>query len=274
MPIWFQQRLCNDSVKTLPFYVAGVNATPRTMQMITNDNRHTNGPLILIAEDDPKTAKLIESYLLKESFSAILAPDGEVALKVFATAKPHLVVLDVMLPKVNGWTVCTSIRKTSDVPILFLTARDDEIDRLLGLEIGGDDYVVKPFSPRELVARVKAILRRKKPTSDQSRPATLKSVAGLSLDAEKRRFTLNGDVLSLTPLEFSLLRTLMMSPGRVFLRTELLDRIYPNGELVIDRVIDVHIGKVRQKIGDDPANPKFIHTARGIGYRFVDYEES
>ena len=234
---------------------------------------NSNSCHILIVEDDPKTSTLIASYLHKESFSTMVARDGDDALKSFSMHKPHFVILDVMLPKVNGWEVCTSIRKKSNVPILFLTARDDEIDRLLGLELGGDDYLLKPFSPREMVSRVKAILRRTRTVNEEIKAASM-SVAGLSLDTEKRRFTLNREVLSLTPLEFSLLRTLMSSPGRVFLRTELLDKLYPNGELVIDRVIDVHIGKVRQKIGDDPANPTFIHTVRGIGYRFVDFGES
>jgi DNA-binding response OmpR family regulator len=242
--------------------------------MNTYDTFQANGTLILVAEDDPKTAKLIEGYLINESYTTVLASDGEVALELFAKATPRLVVLDVMLPKVSGWAVCTSIRKTSDTPILFLTARDDEMDRLLGLELGGDDYVVKPFSPRELVARIKAILRRTASNTHRHATKAPHSVAGLSLDDKKRRFTLHGDVLSLTPLEFSLLRTLMTSPGRVFLRTELLDQLYPNGESVIDRVIDVHVGKLRQKIGDDPADPRFIHTVRGIGYRFVDFGET
>lgn len=241
--------------------------------MNTHEAFQTNGSLILIAEDEPKTATLIESYLINESYATIVAPDGEVALQLFAKTKPRLVVLDVMLPKLSGLAVCTSIRKTSDTPIVFLTARDDEMDRLLGLELGGDDYIVKPFSPRELVARIKAILRRTASNNERHTTKAPRTVAGLSLDDKKRRFTLDGDVLSLTPLEFSLLRTLMTSPGRVFLRSELLDQLYPNGESVIDRVIDVHIGKIRQKIGDDPADPKFIHTVRGVGYRFVDFGE-
>lgn len=241
--------------------------------MNTHEAFQTNGSLILIAEDEPKTATLIESYLINESYATIVAPDGEVALQLFAKTKPRLVVLDVMLPKLSGLAVCTAIRKTSDTPIVFLTARDDEMDRLLGLELGGDDYIVKPFSPRELVARIKAILRRTALNSERHTVKAAQTVAGLSLDDKKRRFTLDGEVLSLTPLEFSLLRTLMTSPGRVFLRSELLDQLYPNGESVIDRVIDVHVGKIRQKIGDDPADPKFIHTVRGVGYRFVDFGE-
>lgn len=245
----------------------------RSPKMNTYDNSQANGTSILIAEDDSKTATLIESYLSKESYTTMVAPDGEAALELFAKTMPRLVVLDVMLPKVSGWAVCSSIRKTSDTPIIFLTARDDEVDRLLGLELGGDDYLVKPFSPRELVARIKAVLRRTTANNSRLKVKATHSVAGLSLDDKKRRFTLNGEVLSLTPLEFSLLRTLMTSPGRVFLRTELLDQLYPKGESVIDRVIDVHIGKIRQKIGDDPADPKFIHTVRGIGYRFIDFGE-
>lgn len=230
--------------------------------------------LVLIAEDDPKTSKLIASYLENEAIDSVIANDGERALVLFQQQRPALVILDIMLPRVNGLDVCTAIRKTSHVPIVFLTARDDEVDKVLGLGIGGDDYVAKPFSPRELVARIKAHLRRtrmlEKPLSTAVRSATVLTHGALTYEADKRRFTLEGRSLSLTPAEFTLLQVLIEAPGRVFLRNELLDKLYQDGESVVDRVVDVHIGKIRRKIGDNPADPHYIHTVRGIGYRFAD----
>ncbi len=238
-------------------------------------------PLILVVEDDPKTLELIRSYLHNESFEVIAASDGSAAIELFAQYSPSLVLLDVMLPKLDGFEVCLSIRKSSTTPIIFLTARDEEFDRVHGLNGGADDYIAKPFSPRELVARVNAVLRRACGLSAITTSATTLSTIsesistkGLVHDINKRRFLLNGQSLSLTPSEFALLKELMSAPGKVFIRNELLDILYPNGELVIDRVIDVHIGKLRQKIGDDPIKPKYIHTVRGIGYRFSDKDET
>ena len=227
------------------------------------------GP-ILIVEDDRNTAALIRTYLEKEGFQAVVAYDGEEALKQVKNSPPGFVILDIMLPKIDGWEVCRRLRSFSDVPVLMLTAREEEIDRVLGLSLGADDYVVKPFSPRELVERVKAILRRTRP------PAALKdkilSRGVLVLDAEKLKVTLHGKPVSLTSHEFKLLYALMRTPGRVFSRSELLDHLYQHGEVVIDRVVDVHIGKLRQKIEPDPANPRYIQTVRGFGYRFADEE--
>lgn len=224
---------------------------------------------ILIVDDDRRTAALIESYLHKEGFPTVKATDGISAVQLFATDTPRLVVLDVMLPRLDGFAVCTEIRKTSQVPILFLTARDDEVDCVLGLGLGADDYVAKPFSPRTLVARIKALLRRSQMTA-ACNPSSKMDFSGLTFDRQKRRFSLHGESLDLTPIEYTLLQTLFMSPGRVFLRNELLDKLYPGGEVVVDRVIDVHVGKIRQKIADDPENPTYIHTVRGLGYRFSD----
>ncbi len=229
-----------------------------------------NGP-VLIVEDDPNTSKLVATYLQREGFAILTAFDGEEALKVARSSNLGFVILDVMLPKVDGWEICRQLRKISDVPILMLTAREEEIDRVLGLSLGADDYVVKPFSPRELVERVKAILRR-----TQSHPlpkSKMLSHDGLTLDPEKYKVSLNGEPISLTTSEYKLLYTLMSTPGRVFSRDELLDRFYEHGERVIDRVIDVHVGNLRQKIEENPANPKFILTVRGFGYRFVEPDE-
>jgi len=226
------------------------------------------GP-ILIVEDDKKTASLVALYLEREGFQTVTAYDGQQALELARRHKPVFVILDLMLPLVDGWEVCRQLRQSSDVPILILTAREEEVDRVSGLTLGADDYVVKPFSPRELVARVKAILRRGRlgPARDRG----LFSYEGLVLDQEKRKVTLNGHVIQLTPHEFNLLQTLMASPGKVFTRNELLAHLYPRHEaIVIDRVIDVHIGKLRQKIEKDPSNPQYILTVRGIGYKFVE----
>lgn len=224
--------------------------------------------LILIAEDDKKTSSLLVAYLAREGFQTATAFDGRQALSLFEMERPRLVILDIMLPIVDGWEVCRGIRKVSNVPILFLTARDEEADRVLGLGLGGDDYVVKPFSPREVVARVKAILRRTE-TPELLDSSRVKH-DGLVLNLEKRRVTLHGEPVSLTPFEYTLLVALMTTPGRVFLRDELLNKLYPNGEVVVDRVVDVHIGKLRQKIEIDAALPQLILTVRGIGYRFAD----
>ncbi len=225
------------------------------------------GP-ILIVEDDKKTASLVALYLEREGFQTVVASDGLQALELVKRHKPAFVILDLMLPRLDGWGVCRQIRRTSNVPILMLTARGEEIDRVSGLTLGADDYLAKPFSPRELVARVKAILRRARPETPKGK--NFLSHGTLVIDLEKRKVSLRGRPLSLTPHEHKLLQTLMAAPGKVFTRTELLDHLYPAGEAVIDRVIDVHIGKLREKIEEDPANPRWILTVRGIGYQFTE----
>lgn len=228
------------------------------------------GP-ILIAEDDRNTSALVATYLEREGFATLAAYDGDQALLLARQQKPGFVILDVMLPKRDGWEICRELRKVSDVPILMLTAREEEIDRVLGLSLGADDYVVKPFSPRELVERVKAILRRVRPES--SAAGAVRAYAGLVLDSARHRVTLDGRAIELTATEYKLLQALMAAPGRVFSRGELLGHLYDHGETVVDRVIDVHIGKLRQKLEKQPAKPRFIQTVRGFGYRFADPEE-
>jgi len=224
---------------------------------------------ILIVEDDKKTASLIKLYLEREGFQTVIAYDGRQALELAEQHRPIFVILDLMLPLVDGWEVCRRLRQSSDVPILMLTARGEEIDRVSGLTLGADDYVVKPFSPRELVARVKAILRRGRLEGpDQEK---VLSFQALTLDLEKHKVTLEGQPVLLTPHEFKLLQMLMAAPGRVFTRKELLERLYPRNEAtVIERVVDVHIGKLRQKIEKDLSNPRYVLTVRGIGYRFAE----
>jgi DNA-binding response OmpR family regulator len=225
--------------------------------------------LILIVEDDKKTASLIALYLEREGFQTLVAHDGAQALDLAQRHKPIFVILDLMLPLIDGWEVCRQLRQTSDVPILILSAREDEVDRVSGLTLGADDYVVKPFSPRELVARVKAILRRGHLAMTKEKK--LLSLEGLVLDKEKRKVVLNGNLVVLTPHEFNLLQTLMSSPGKVFTREELLAHLYPRREaIVIDRVVDVHIGKLRQKIEKDLSHPHYILTVRSVGYQFTE----
>lgn len=226
---------------------------------------------ILIVEDDKNTSKLVTTYLEKEGFSTIAAYDGERALTLARLKKPGFVILDVMLPKVDGWEICRELRKFSDVPILMLTAREEEIDRILGLSLGADDYVVKPFSPRELVERVKAILRRTQPRLPAQ--ARVLCYQDLVLDPGKCKVTLAGKNINLTTSEYKLLHILMCSPGQVFSRDSLLARFYEHGETVVERVIDVHVGKIRQKIEENPSKPKFILTVRGFGYTFADGSE-
>ena len=226
---------------------------------------------VLIIEDDSKTASLVSLYLEREGFRTIIAHDGQAGLQMAEDHKPTFVILDLMLPKMDGWDVCRELRRRSDVPILMLTARGEEIDRVTGLTMGADDYMVKPFSPRELTARVKAIMRRIEPTTRDGKEKDRLVHENMVLDLTKRRLTIDLRRIPLTPHEYALLKALMSSPGKAFTRDELLDRIYPVGDAtVIDRVVDVHIGKLRQKIEKDPSHPRYILTARGIGYRFAD----
>ena len=228
----------------------------------------TKADPILIVEDDRNIASLVEQYLTAAGFSTLRAHDGAEGLRQARERRPRLVILDIMLPAMDGWEVCRELRKSSNVPILMLTAREDEMDRVVGFSLGADDYVVKPFSPRELVERVKAILRRAGP-SRPVEPGIL--VRGpLTLEREKHKVCRDGAAVALTPSEYKLLCRLMTAPGRVYSRSELLNDLYDHEVAVIDRVVDVHIGKLRQKIEDDPSNPALILTVHGIGYCFSD----
>jgi DNA-binding response OmpR family regulator len=228
---------------------------------------------VLVIEDDPRTAELIATYLEREGFDALTAGDGNLGLQKIRIHKPILVILDIMLPGMDGWDICREMRRFTEIPVIMLTARGDEIDRISGLTLGADDYVVKPFSPRELMARVRAILRRSGPP--RASATSLLTCKDLVLDPVKRRVTIGSRALSLTPHEYTLLHRLMGAPGRVFSRDELITSLYPRGEThVVDRVVDVHIGKLRQKIETDPAAPRFVLTVRGMGYRFRDPEET
>jgi DNA-binding response OmpR family regulator len=223
-------------------------------------------PLILVIEDDRHIAALVATYLKRDGFRVETAFDGVSGLDLARRHPPGLVVLDLMLPGLDGWQVCRELRAASDVPILMLTARAEELDRLLGYALGTDDYVVKPFSPRELVERVKAILRRVQPRA--SAPRMILRGGELELDPAAHQVRRAGRELMLTPLEFRLLEALMRRPGLALSRQALLGHIKTQGEIVVDRVVDVHVGKLRRKIEADPAHPRYILTVRGIGYRF------
>jgi DNA-binding response OmpR family regulator len=221
---------------------------------------------ILIVEDDAKIVHLLRLYLERDGFAVASAADGAAGLQAVERLRPDFVVLDLMLPHVDGIEVCRRIRERSEVPVLVLTARVDEADRLLGLSIGADDYVTKPFSPREVVARIRTILRR---TTRRPAERILRRGA-LAMDVERHHVTIDGREVRLTNVEFRLLQALLESPERVFSRDALLNRIYANQEAaVVDRAIDVHVGKVREKLGDDPADPRFIATVRGVGYKLL-----
>ncbi|MBI5014718.1 MAG: response regulator transcription factor [Deltaproteobacteria bacterium] len=227
------------------------------------------GP-ILIVEDDRNTAALVAAYLEREGFDTVRAHDGREGLRLALEREPSFVILDLMLPGLDGMEVCRELRRRSDVPILLLTARGEEIDRVVGFTLGADDYVVKPFSPRELVERVKAIRRRTRAAGTP--PGTVLAHGALVLDRERGKVTRDGQPVTLTRSEFRLLEALMAAPGRVLTRGQLLRRLHDRGEVVVDRVIDVHVGNLRQKIEPDPASPRYILTARGLGYRFADAE--
>ncbi|MCG3117761.1 MAG: response regulator transcription factor [Candidatus Manganitrophus sp. SA1] len=227
------------------------------------------GHPILIVEDDRKTASLLSLYFQKEGFDTREAYDGEKALSIWMRHPLSLILLDLMVPRLNGIEICRRVREKSDVPIMMVTAKVEEADRLAGFSIGADDYVVKPFSPREVIARFKAILRRVQPIHEAaSGPIFFK---GLEVAPKKHSATLNGVPIQLTHFEFKLLSALITQPGHVYSRETLLEKIYPMGEVaVLDRTIDVHIRNLREKIERDPSRPYYIKTVRGVGYKFAE----
>jgi len=220
---------------------------------------------ILLVDDEPKVCELIKAYLVKDGYDVIIAADGKAAIEQVQRHKPDLILLDLNLPELDGLEVCRTIRKQSNVPIIMLTARDEEVDKIVGLEMGADDYVTKPFSPRELAARVSAVLRRYREGLKQGEQI----VAGeLRLDPEKYEATYSGQVLSLTAAEFKLLSVLARNPGRVYTRLQLMDSAFGESYEGYERTIDAHIKNIRQKISrsaPESANP--LVTIRGVGYK-------
>ncbi|WP_432823548.1 response regulator [Trichloromonas sp.] len=215
---------------------------------------------ILIVEDELKLAELLRDYLRQGGFESLHVADGLAAVPMVRQEKPDLVLLDLMLPGKDGMDICKEIRNFSSVPIIMVTARVEEIDRLIGLELGADDYICKPYSPREVVARVKVVLRR-------SGAATLQD-QGLTLDEARYSATLRGASLELTAVEFKLLQILAASPGRIFSRSQLMDRIYPDERIVSDRTIDSHIKKLRKKIDAAVPGEVLIHSIYSVGYKY------
>ena len=224
---------------------------------------------ILVVDDEPKIVKQARDYLEKGSFRVLMAYDGELALSIANHDKPDLIVLDLNLPKIDGLDVCRSIRKESDVPIIMLTARGDETNRLIGLELGADDYITKPFSPRELVARVRAVLRR---TKGEKRAQGIIHIKDLEIDLEGHWLKKAGKPIHLTRTEFDLLAILVQHPGQTMNRTQLVDNLHGVKIEGFDRSIDAHIKNLRKKIEPDPVNPVYIHTVYGVGYKFDDEE--
>jgi DNA-binding response OmpR family regulator len=222
---------------------------------------------VLVVDDDPGIVKVVRAYLEQAGFEVSLAYDGKKAMQIARNDKPDLVVLDLMLPEMDGWDVCRALRKESDVPIIMLTARVEESDKLIGLELGADDYVTKPFSPRELVARVRSVLRRVSATP--SRPARL-SHGEITIDLARHSVEVRGEAVDLTPTEFDLLAALMEDPGRAFSRSQLLESVQGYAYEGYERTIDVHIKNLRQKVEVDSRSPQHIKTVYGIGYKFEE----
>ena len=224
---------------------------------------------VLVVDDEAGLVALVRGYLEREGYIVLTAGDGREALAIVREASPDLVVLDVMLPGLDGIEVCRQIRQTSDAYVIMLTARTEEIDKIVGLSVGADDYLTKPFSPRELVARVKAMLRRPRgsasPAPDLPEPLAFGDVA---IDLAGHRVWRGGVELALTPIEYRLLTTLAASPGRVFTRERLIESIWGVNYFGDDHVVDVHIAALRKKLEADPAQPRWIKTVRGAGYRF------
>jgi DNA-binding response OmpR family regulator len=222
---------------------------------------------VLVVDDEVKIRSLVGAYLRSEGFETDEAADGPEALEIFRRRSPDLVVLDVMLPGKDGIEVLREMRRMSDVYVILLTARAEETDKLIGLSVGADDYVTKPFSPRELVARVKAVLRRGERRSGD--PDEVLSFDTVAIDPAKRQVIRNGESCDLTALEFDVLAALASSPGRVFSRRQLIERVWGWDFFGDERVVDVHIRNLRAALGDDASAPQVIGTVRGVGYRFV-----
>jgi two-component system alkaline phosphatase synthesis response regulator PhoP len=221
---------------------------------------------ILIVEDERSLAKSVQAYLEEDGFITRVAPDGHSALKLFQAFDPNLVVLDIMLPELDGLEVLRRLRNESDVYVLMLTARAEETDKVIGLSMGADDYLTKPFSPRELTARVRAILRR----SRNNYPTSKLVYRRLSIDQDARQVRKDDKAVDLTPIEFDILAALARYPQRVLSREQLIENVWGHDYYGDERVVDVHLGRLRKKIEDDPSNPELIVTVRSAGYRFED----
>jgi DNA-binding response OmpR family regulator len=224
---------------------------------------------VLIVDDEANLVELVKGYLEREGFGVVTACDGPSGVDAARSSRPDVVVLDLMLPGFDGFEVCRRLRQFTDAYVLMLTARGEEIDRIVGLEVGADDYLTKPFSPRELVARVKAMLRRPRTGAQPAPevPAAL-HVGPLTIDQDRHEVELDGQPVALTPREFALLTTLAEQPGRVFTRAQLLERVW-GAEFYDEHVVDVHVANLRHKLADTPTAAQLIETVRGVGYRVL-----
>ncbi|MDD5702458.1 MAG: response regulator transcription factor [Dehalococcoidales bacterium] len=225
------------------------------------------GKKVLIVDDDAKIVELVKLYLTRDSYSVLTASDGNEALRLAREARPDLIVLDIMLPGINGLEVCRTLRNESSVPVILLTARTTEEDRIIGLDTGADDYVTKPFSPKELAARVRAVLRRTPDEMLRMGPEEVRS-GDLAINFLRHEVFLAGRSLELTPVEFKLLGVLMREPNRVFSRAQLVEKVMGYDFDGFDRTIDVHILNLRRKLEPDASHPRFIKTVYGSGYKF------
>jgi DNA-binding response OmpR family regulator len=224
-------------------------------------------PVVLVVEDEPSIAEVVALYLHRAGFEVLSAGDGEEALELLAQATPDLVVLDLMLPKIDGYEVTRRLRARGDTPIIMLTARKSEAERIAGLEMGADDYVVKPFSAQELVSRVRAVLRRASVPSTEVREAPLE-FDGLTIDPASRTVAVRGEERTLSAKEFDLLAALARRPRQVFNREKLLELVWGSADYIDPSTVTVHVRRVREKIEEDPSKPRFIATVWGVGYRF------
>jgi DNA-binding response OmpR family regulator len=221
---------------------------------------------ILVVDDEKKIVEIVKAYLERDGYQVITAYEGKSALEQARRQHPDLIILDLMLPEISGWDICRILRKESEIPIIMLTARDEVTDKIIGLEMGADDYITKPFDPKELVSRVRAVLRRL-----ENKPATRTITIGeLNINIEKRTVISGDKAIILTPNEFDLLRVMVESPGRVFSRMQLLDKVQGDAYEGYERTIDSHIKNLRRKIESDPEHPRYITTVYGIGYKMEE----
>lgn len=240
-----------EAMKTLPARSSGLALT---------------GQKILVVDDEPMVREVVAAYLGRDGFEVTEAESGTKAVDLIDAAQPDLIILDLMLPGIDGWSILTEIRRVSDLPVILLTARDDETDRILGLELGADDYVVKPFSPRELVARVRAVLKRGGPSRVESGSHRFDD---LEVDGRTREVWVAGNPVDLAPKEFDLLAFFCNSPRQVFTRVQLLEQVWVSSADWQDpATVTVHVRRLRQKLEADPANPRWVKTVWGVGYRF------
>ncbi|HZV79384.1 MAG TPA: response regulator transcription factor [Candidatus Binatus sp.] len=230
-----------------------------------------NGTSILLVDDEPQIVEVLERYLTDEGFQVHKAYDGQTAVALASSEQPHLVLLDLKLPGMSGFEAFREIRAASTVPIIMLTSRGEEVDRIVGLELGADDYITKPFSPREVVARIKAVLRRAHPSTASlaASPNTIIRNGDIEIDPRDHEVRVRGTVVGLTPTEFRIIELLAANPGRTFTRVQLLDKIKGDELEIYDRTLDRHVANLRHKIEADASNPRYVLTVFGVGYKMA-----